>query len=228
MDADKSILSPSMNILLNQIIVRLPGSKKILFKVGHLAVVSGSHILIQGESGKGKTTLLHLIAGLMNPQEGSVLLDHTDLRTLTEQDLSQLRREKIGLIFQKLNLIDHLTAIENILLCSKQPTKTEPTKTEAQAMAILEKVGLKEKKNVLTASLSLGEQQRVAIARVLMKNPQIILADEPTSSLDETNAGKVMELLISAAQGKTLLVVSHDHRIARFFPKITSFENLVS
>lgn len=204
----------NLDISIQNVEVRLP-NKKVLFSIRDFNLPFGRHILIQGESGSGKTTLLHLIAGLFNPSQGHVKIGTTDLNSLSENDRCVFRRQKIGVIFQKLNLLDHLTAQENIEL-SKQ-----------SSVDSLSLVNLKEKSDVRTSTLSLGEQQRVAVARVIAQAPEIILADEPTSSLDETNSNFVMQALKKSAHGKTLIVVSHDHRIEKYFDQVISFKEII-
>lgn len=211
-----------MKIVLNNIKVNLPKTGQTLFKFKQLTVDSGQKVLIEGESGKGKTTLLHLIAGLFHPQEGEVELGGISLSTLNDEERCRFRRLNVGMVFQKLNLIEHLTAGENVRL-GLLGVRDAPE----HAQSALRAVGLKDKIDVRAAVLSLGEQQRVAVARVLAAGPKIILADEPTSSLDDKNAANVMDLLFTAAKDKTLLVVSHDHRIERKFNTLVQFEKLV-
>lgn len=205
-----------MQIYLKDITVHISKDEE-LFKIPHLEIKSGEKLLIKGESGKGKTTFLHMLAGLFLPTLGEVTLGETSLNLLSEDERCLLRRKKIGLIFQKLNLIDHLTARENVYLLGGDEKED-----------YLSKVGLNNKDNTLVARLSLGEQQRVAIARVLASNFEIILADEPTSSLDSKNAKLVMEKLLEASLDKTLIVVSHDDRIEKFFTRIVDFEEIIS
>jgi putative ABC transport system ATP-binding protein len=174
-------------------------------------------VLVEGESGKGKTTLLHLIAGLLRPESGSVKIGDFDFVGKSEHDLAEFRRRHLGLVFQKLNLIDHLTAAENVALAGG-----------ADVDKALDRVGMLKRKDEWVNHMSQGEQQRVAVARVLAAKPALTLADEPTSSLDEKNATFVIKALQEAAAGKTLIVVSHDHRIRPFFKQILRFEELIA
>lgn len=153
----------------------------------------------------------------MLPTEGSVVLDETRLSDLSDSARAKLRRDSIGFIFQKLNLLSHLTVAENVALAGGN---------EAAVLQALTQIGLAELKSVRASLLSGGEQQRVAVARVLAQAPQIILADEPTSSLDDQNAQFVIEALKKAARGKTLLVVSHDDRLRESFTDIRKLEEL--
>lgn len=206
-------MEATLNIELNNVKVSLPNGR-VLFVIPQFSIPYGSHILIQGESGKGKTTFLHLLAGLFKPQEGHVKIGDDTLDSMSDNQLCDLRRKKIGVIFQKLNILDHLTAQENVELSSHQ------------AEASLARVNMKERSQDRCSYMSLGEQQRVAVARVLAQEPDVILADEPTSSLDETNAEFVLEALKESAKGKTLIVVSHDHRISKYFDKVLQFEEI--
>lgn len=208
-------MEENLNIELKNIRVSLPDGRR-LFSIPQFDIPQGHHLLLQGESGAGKTTLLHLIAGLFTPQEGEVHLGSYRISHLKDEDRCDLRRKKIGVIFQKLNLLDHLTCEENVLLVADSAKES------------LQKVRLTEKSNDRVSYLSLGEQQRVAVARVLAQKPEIILADEPTSSLDEANMEFVMQALKEAAAGKTLIVVSHDHRITKYFDQVVSFKELTA
>ncbi len=211
-----------MKIVLRDIQVDLPITSKLLFRLPSFTAESGHKVLITGESGKGKTTLLHLIAGLFLPSKGDVQIGGGRISSMNDENRSQFRRRHIGIIFQKLNLIEHLTAQENICLSTGE-TKSD----QARATAALSSVGLAGRELERSSVLSLGEQQRVAVARVLASSAEVILADEPTSSLDEKNSAKVMDLLFEAAHGKTLLVVSHDHRIEKKFNQVVQFEKLI-
>jgi ABC-type lipoprotein export system ATPase subunit len=211
-----------MDITLSKVIVRIGKDNKTLFQISNYQIQKGKKLLIKGASGKGKTTFLHLLAGLFSPTEGQIQIGETNMTELNEEKRSLFRRSHVGIIFQKLNLIDHLTALENIQLSLTN------SKDIVRAMNALKSVGLEGRENDRTGVLSLGEQQRVAVARVLAGDPQIVFADEPTSSLDEKNAFEVIDLLIRACQDKTLIVVSHDHRIEKYFKNILNFEELIS
>ena len=214
-----------MNIKLSSIRVFLPERQKPLFEVPQLEIASGTRLLIQGASGKGKTTLLHLIAGLFPPTDGYVFLGEQNSRFLSDDQLCRLRRENFGIIFQRLNLIDHLTALENV--CLTLPRSLSKRTALEKALAALKRVGIDPLRDVRTANLSLGEQQRVAVARVLAAEPKVILADEPTSSLDAANAQLVMEGLLAVPGNPTLITVSHDERLRPYFSQTKNFEEWI-
>jgi ABC-type lipoprotein export system ATPase subunit len=190
-----------------------------LFKFSQLAIPAGEKILIFGPSGSGKTSLLHLIGGLWKPTRGEVFCGGQNLSVMTDVELSHFRRNKLGFVFQKMNLLEHLTCGENLQLVKNNLGEN--------AENVLRKVGLSDKLHFRAGSLSLGEQQRLAVVRVLLQNPEVILADEPTSSLDEANAKKVMELLLETSKKKTLVVVSHDTRLQKYFDRSLNFAELI-
>jgi ABC-type antimicrobial peptide transport system, ATPase component len=210
-----------MNIEIDNITVKI-GADKTLFHIPRFELKQGTKLLIKGASGKGKTTFLHLLSGLFTPYEGRIQLGDWELTRMSDEERARFRRENIGIVFQKLNLIEHLTALENIELSLKDK------KDFSRALSALKSVGLQERENDRTAVMSLGEQQRIAIARVLASDAKIVFADEPTSSLDEKNAFEVTELLISACKDKTLIVVSHDHRIEKYFDQIKDFAEVIA
>jgi ABC-type lipoprotein export system ATPase subunit len=206
-----------LQIQLTNVSIHLPDRQKPLFHIPSLKLGPGEKLLLRGPSGAGKTTLLHLIAGLLAPSEGSVLVNEQNLRFLSDNQRCQLRRSRMGLIFQTLNLLDHLTALENVQLVLSGPSQRD------RAMDALSQMQLTSVPDRLTAVLSLGEQQRVAVARVLAQKPEVILADEPTSSLDDANATVVIQSLLSLPHQPTCIVVSHDHRLPRHFSSVIDF-----
>ncbi|MGZ3773632.1 MAG: ABC transporter ATP-binding protein [Pseudobdellovibrionaceae bacterium] len=188
------------------------------FSVEKFHLFAGERILIKGPSGSGKTTFLHLIAGLYWPNQGDIFWDEVNIRDLSDSELSYYRKTKIALVFQNLNLLSYLTAEENVELCGV---------SKETATKFLSKVHLQDKLKTRTQQLSLGEQQRIAIARVLAQEPELILADEPTSSLDDHNSQQVMSLLLNKSQKQSLIMVSHDHRIEHFFDKVVTAKDLL-
>ncbi len=179
-----------------------------------LSVARCERVAIMGASGCGKTTLLHLAAGMDTPSNGSVSLLGTDLAQLAEPALTRLRARRIGLIFQDFNLIDSLTALENIRLplwLNRQPEAPD------RLSALVETLGISALLDRMPAALSGGEKQRVAIARALIHQPDLILADEPTGSLDETTADRVLALFdqVIGSSQSALLMVTHNREAAR-------------
>lgn len=206
----------SFDIDLNRVKVFLPERSKPLFAIPNLKIPAGQKVLIHGPSGLGKTTLLHLLAGLFLADEGEVQVGDFEWGAMSDSDRCVARRKHFGVVFQRLNLLEHLTVEENVELATKDPK---------QIAISLQHVGLSELKARRASLLSLGEQQRVAVARVLASKPSIILADEPTSSLDQANATAVMNALFAASQQGTLIVVSHDERIRSRFDQVLPLES---
>lgn len=191
--------------------------KKHTFSFPSLSCKASQGLLITGTSGKGKTTLLHLLSGLLKPKTGTVTIGTQDIYSLSDGKLDQFRGKNMGLILQKSYFVEALTVIENIELASWLISKN---KNNNKAQQLLSKLGLEEHLHKLPSSLSVGQQQRVNIARALINEPQVILADEPTSSLDDDNALIVANLLIDLAKeyNAALLIVTHDQRLKDLFP----------
>src|SRR5256885_9382499 len=177
-----------------------------------LLVPAGEWLAIMGPSGSGKSTLVNLIGCLDRPTAGEIWLDGQNVAAMSAAELNRVRAEKIGFIFQQYHLIPYLTAVENIMLAQYFHSMTD----EQEALAALERVGLKDRARHLPAQLSGGEQQRVCIARALINDPKIILADEPTGNLDAQNEEIVLRLLRELhKQGRTIIMVTHDSMVAR-------------
>ena len=176
-----------------------------------LDVPRGQWLSLVGSSGSGKTTLMNIIGCMDTPSEGSVLLDGRELGRLNAAQLTDIRKNVIGLVFQQFHLIPHLTAIENVMVAQYYHSMTD----EKEAMEALENVGLGDRARHLPSQLSGGEQQRVCIARALINHPEIVLADEPTGNLDEANEQLVLDIFHRLhEQGTTLIVVTHDAHVA--------------
>src|SRR5438309_469979 len=177
-----------------------------------LHVESGEWLAIMGPSGSGKSTLVNLIGCLDRPTSGEIWLEGENVANISNADLTRVRAEKIGFIFQQFHLIPYLTAVENVMLAQYFHSMTD----EQEALEALARVGLRDRPNHLPAQLSGGEQQRVCIARALINDPKIILADEPTGNLDAKNEEIVLELLRDLhRQGRTIVMVTHDPVVAR-------------
>lgn len=189
-------------------------------KASSVALKAGELLLIIGPSGSGKTTLLSLFGCVIYPSFGEVWIDDIQVNNLSESKLAELRLRKIGFIFQRFNLIAPLTALENVMMpLILQGVSDKEAK--AKATEALEKVGLGDRLTNLSNDLSGGQQQRVAIARALVTDPEMMLCDEPTASLDLESAGIVMrELRDLAQQGKAVAVVTHDTRLRPFADRI--------
>jgi putative ABC transport system ATP-binding protein len=176
------------------------------------SVEPGEWIALMGPSGSGKTTLINILGGLDTLTSGRVIVDGTDLAKLTENQIVRYRAEKVGFVFQQFHLVPYLTALENVMLAQYFHSVTD----EQQAAEALRRVGLTGRQTHLPAHLSGGEQQRVAIARALINQPKLILADEPTGNLDETNEAIVLQLFRELHKaGHTILMVTHDPDIGR-------------
>jgi putative ABC transport system ATP-binding protein len=176
------------------------------------------HCIVLGLSGKGKSTLLHLLCGLMRPQAGSIEIAGTNLASLSEKDLDHFRGQHIGIIFQKPHFVRSLTVFENLALARQLAgNKQDPDKINQ----LLERLHVSSKSGSKSHKLSQGEQQRVAIARALINHPDLILADEPTSALDDQNCERVFHLLVEQAdvENASLVIVTHDARLKNHFTK---------
>lgn len=183
-----------------------PGEVKALDRVS-LRIPSGEWVAVMGPSGSGKTTFLNLLDGLDRPTTGRVRMLGTDIAGLAPAEAAVFRRENIGLVFQQFYLIPYLTVLENVMLAQHFHSMVE----EGQARGMLESVGMGHRASHLPSQLSGGEQQRACIARALVNDPGIILADEPTGNLDEANEEKVFEIFRDLHRGgKTIVVVTHD------------------
>lgn len=195
--------------------------KDHIFHMPDVFCQAGNTLLVTGNSGKGKTTYLHILAGLLKPTSGQITIDNMDITKLSEQKTDAFRGKNIGVVFQKSHFIASLTVLENLEMASWLATGKKHTK---RAKNLLEKLDVLDQATKLVSQLSVGQQQRVSIARALMNKPKVLLADEPTSSLDDKNAEKVIDLLESLAKEyqAALLIVTHDTRIKqRFTNQIT-------
>jgi putative ABC transport system ATP-binding protein len=181
-----------------------------------ISCMRGHHLLITGNSGVGKTTLLHLLSGLLHVQHGQVVIDGIRLGELNQKELDRFRGSHVGLVFQQPRFVSALSVVDNILAAQFFGTGSS---SRTKAVVLLEELGIADKADKMTNHLSGGERQRLAIARALAAGPPLVFADEPTSSLDDANADMVYELLVkeAARNGATLVVVSHDQRLKSRF-----------
>jgi putative ABC transport system ATP-binding protein len=204
--------------------LRSDGTARVAVDVQHLALGAGEEVAVAGESGSGKSTLLNLIAGILTPDSGRVLLEETEVSALSEPARDRWRAATLGYVFQSFNLLQGYTCLENVLLAmSFGPGVDRP-----RAEALLQRVGLGGCLQQRPSQLSSGQQQRVAVARALANRPRLVLADEPTGNLDHRNAGEVITLIRDACKeaGAALLLVSHDREVLSRFPRVESMATL--
>lgn len=191
------------------------GGERVVFRNLSAEIRRGETVALLGRSGSGKSTLLNLIGGIDLPTAGEVLLDGTNLTRLSEQERTLFRRRHIGLVFQSFNLIPTLTVMENLLLPLELNGRTGRP-AGATALALLGKIGLADRSDTYPDRLSGGEQQRVAVARAVVHDPVLLLADEPTGSLDAETGMQVLDLLVGLArtEKRTMVVVTHSDAVA--------------
>ena len=189
---------------------KIYGDLKALNDVS-IKVEKGEWVAIMGPSGSGKSTMMNIIGCMDKPFLGEVLLDGVDISKEPQKKLTDIRRDKIGLIFQQFHMVTYLTAVENVMVSQYYHSMPD----EEEALEALERVGLRDRAKHLPSQLSGGEQQRVCVARALINHPELILADEPTGNLDETNENIVLDLFRQLHnEGTTLIVVTHDPEVA--------------
>ena len=199
-----------MDILTLSGISKIYGDLKALDNI-NLTVEEGEWLSIMGPSGSGKTTLMNIIGCMDKPSRGKIELAGQDISKLSSKELTVVRRDTIGLVFQQFHLVNYLTALENVMMAQYYHSMPD----EEEAMEALASVGLKERAKHLPNQLSGGEQQRVCIARALINHPKLLLADEPTGNLDEKNERLVMEIFEKLHNtGSTIIVVTHDPEVA--------------
>ena len=223
-----------MSVTLSQLqkkFVGPDGSVVPVVDIEHFSLADGEQVALVGSSGSGKTTLLHLIAGILTPDGGKILFDATspqsrvDLARMSEAERDVFRGRHIGYIFQTHHLLPGFTALENVLLgMSFTGRRHDP----AWATHLLNEVGLSQRLHYKPQKLSVGQQQRVAVARALANRPKLVLADEPTGSLDAVNAQQVLELIRKLCDEvkASLLLVSHDQAITNQFPRVVTLAEL--
>ena len=200
------------------------GERKTIVDIPAFSLAAGQQLALRGESGSGKTTFLHLIAGILAADSGSILIDGRDMAALGESGRDRLRAESIGYIFQTFNLLQGYSVLENVMLGMAFGRGSD----RAHATAMLERVGLSHRLQHYPRQLSTGQQQRVAVARALANHPKLVLADEPTGNLDHKNARESLALIRDTCRenGAALLLVSHDPGVLAAFEDVQDFATL--
>ena len=199
-----------MSLLELKNVSKIYGDLKALDNVS-IKVEKGEWVAIMGPSGSGKSTMMNIIGCMDKPSVGEVLLDGADISKESQKKLTDIRRDKIGLIFQQFHMVTYLTAVENVMVSQYYHSMPD----EEEALEALGRVGLRDRAKHLPSQLSGGEQQRVCVARALINHPELILADEPTGNLDEANENIVLDLFRQLHnEGTTLIVVTHDPEVA--------------
>lgn len=214
-------------VSLEDVRFRWPGQTSDIIAINELHLAAGEHLFVRGASGSGKTTLLNLLCGIHTPSTGTIRLLGTDLATLGAGRRDQFRADHIGVVFQQFNLLPYLSTLENVTLaCSfsgrKKRRAAESADVGTSARQLLDALNLApELHSAPVNELSVGQQQRVAVARALIGGPEILIADEPTSALDADNRDRFMDLLFreTEAKGCTLIFVSHDPQLAERFDR---------
>ena len=209
-----------MSLLELKNISKIYGDLRALDNVS-LSVDNGEWVAIMGPSGSGKSTMMNIIGCMDKPTSGQVLLDGVDIARESAARLTEIRRDKIGLIFQQFHLVNYLTAVENVMVSQYYHSIPD----EKEALEALDRVGLLDRARHLPSQLSGGEQQRVCIARALINYPEIVLADEPTGNLDEANENIVLDIFRQLHRvGTTLVVVTHDPEVGEVAQRTVTLE----
>lgn len=201
------------------------GARKTIVDVPQFSLAAGQQLALRGESGSGKTTFLHLVAGILAADSGSVQIGDSDMAVLSEHARDRLRAESVGYIFQTFNLLQGYSCLENVLLgMAFGAGGADP----GRATAMLERVGLAQRLRHYPRQLSTGQQQRVAVARALANHPKLVLADEPTGNLDRKNAREALALIRETCRenGASLLLVSHDPEVLGAFEEVQDFSEI--
>ena len=210
-------------IKLNELKFRWPKSNIEILDITEMHVKAGQHLFIQGASGSGKSTLLNILSGVLNPQQGKVNILGTHLQSLSQAEKDRFRAQNMGIVFQQFNLLPYLSAYENIELAlnvSSAKAKHSPKEMQASILHLMQQLGLSQTIAKQSANtLSIGQQQRVAVARALISNPPLLIVDEPTSALDSASRDRFMQQLfkVSNAANSTIIFVSHDQSLQTYF-----------
>ena len=202
-------------------------NSKLRFDFPDVSCNAQESLLILGQSGVGKTTLLHILAGILKPTQGEVTLKGTSLYNLNPNAIDKFRGKNIGIVFQKPHFIGSISAEENLYMAQKVATGGAD---KAHVKSLLDQLQLSHRRTAKTHTMSQGEQQRLSIARALVNMPEVILADEPTSALDDVNCQKVVQLLDEQASqvGAALIIVTHDNRLKDIYSDYVELNNAIS
>jgi len=216
-------------VRLSEVHFAWPGQRSFSLTIDHFSVSRGERLMLIGPSGGGKSTFLSLLSGILTPQRGTVEILGTDIARLSGAARDRFRSEHFGIIFQMFNLLPYGSVIDNVLLPlhfsrTRRDRARAGTTLEAEAARLLRKLGLEERliRGLCAASLSVGQQQRVAAARALIGRPELIVADEPTSALDRGRQEGFLDLLFAEAEtsGSTIIMVTHDETLGRHFSRV--------
>lgn len=201
------------------------GTRLAILDIPRFAIAAGEQVVIRGQSGGGKTTFLNAIAGLTTVDSGRVVINGTDVTRLHEAARDQFRARHIGFVFQTFNLLAGFTALENVLLGM---TFTRQKQDRSRAVQLLERVGLRHRMTHQPAALSVGEQQRVAVARALVNRPGLLLADEPTANIDPAHQQQVVDLLreVCQAENVAMLLVTHSLEVSEQFARVEQLDEI--
>lgn len=199
------------------------GELKMVLDIDDFKMEPGSQVAIAGSSGGGKTTLLHCIAGIVTPDSGQIDISGTDIGKLRERKRDRFRANHIGYVYQTFNLIQGFTALENVMLGMLFSGKGVD---KSKAEALLIQMGLKDRLHYKPSQLSVGQQQRVSIARAVVNDPELVLADEPTGNLDPASSEEALSLLKEVTKGKMLLLVSHEQDVLERFDRVVALHDI--
>ena len=201
------------------------GNQLLIIDIPQLDIAQAEQVVLRGESGGGKTTLLHLISGIVSADSGSIRLDGTELTKFSEATRDRIRADKMGYVFQTFNLLPAFTALENVRLGM---TFARKKMSVERAKELLHKVGLSDRMHYLPSQLSVGQQQRVAVARSLANKPRLLLADEPTANVDPSNQKRIIDLIqnVCREESVAILLVTHSDEIASRFERVERLERI--
>lgn len=201
------------------------GNRLQILDIPQLDIAQGEQVVLRGESGGGKTTLLHIISGIVTADSGSIRLDGTELTEFSESRRDRIRADKMGYVFQTFNLLPAFTALENVRLGM---TFARKKLNPERGKELLKKVGLSDRMHYLPSQLSVGQQQRVAVARALANKPRLLLADEPTANVDPSNQKRIIDLIkeVCREESVAILLVTHSDEIANQFERVERLEQI--